>query len=510
MSFVTSSVFSQIQELVINNDYPVVSATVNSYDQKVYFATQTSVRFIDELGQDHVLLELFGQNPNGKFYQFPDELVYVCWNVIDIDLIIPKVTIVKITSDTVTTQSIDYFVGLPYLQDVVYRSDDHIVGLTMEGNQTFLHRTNIDHEVISIDTIDVRYPDWLVSISDNTHVVATEERMYLVKDGAITKQVSQVVNHIQYLINDSLLQVLTDTAVVTYDDNLNVRMIRPTNKDGYDMLQSFDYGDSTYVLHEKGDSSTVSTIAADSTIVEEHTEISNIKYEGIYRDSQYYLRWGTSCNFRQNNVLKVNRTGWPQSHSRANLSIEEYSFVIDSMAGSPNPFGKYHCTYNLQLRNTGDVNIDSMTILSVQAFNYSIFIPTNETLAPGDSRGFTGQAIFESNSQSVYSRIHVYIKEIDSDCDDNTILTSVPITVHVNEEESVPDLIIYPNPSSEHIWISMSGTYNYKIHSASGTEILHETATSGQPIDIRPLISGTYFLTITTDKATTTSRFIKY
>ena len=86
---------------------------------------------------------------------------------------------------------------------------------------------------------------------------------------------------------------------------------------------------------------------------------------------------------------------------------------------------------------------------------------------------------------------------------DNVVIhgTAVSLGVHAIVDES--SMIMYPNPSSEYLFIKTSNPYSYNIYSLKGESVLSKvTVLSNDKIDISSLPSGTYFVLIQSEGKT--------
>ncbi len=93
--------------------------------------------------------------------------------------------------------------------------------------------------------------------------------------------------------------------------------------------------------------------------------------------------------------------------------------------------------------------------------------------------------------------------------------TSITYTYLGNDsglgEMEIINLSIYPNPSSEVLFLSdeIEGAYDYSIIDASGRLIREELKVSGNTVPISKLAEGVYFLLIKNESNSYKSRFCK-
>lgn len=85
---------------------------------------------------------------------------------------------------------------------------------------------------------------------------------------------------------------------------------------------------------------------------------------------------------------------------------------------------------------------------------------------------------------------------------ENGIITSLS-----NLKNEAPELAIYPNPTSEFLFVpDVNGAFNIDIYTIEGKRMISSRNT---PVDVRSLTSGTYVLRWTQDSTVFHSRFIK-
>ncbi len=65
---------------------------------------------------------------------------------------------------------------------------------------------------------------------------------------------------------------------------------------------------------------------------------------------------------------------------------------------------------------------------------------------------------------------------------------------------------LYPNPTSDYIYIDANGTNNFSIYNATGVLVRQEIITNNNKIDIRDLTPGLYYIKTDDDL---TAKFIK-
>ena len=101
-----------------------------------------------------------------------------------------------------------------------------------------------------------------------------------------------------------------------------------------------------------------------------------------------------------------------------------------------------------------------------------------------------GSGIDHLNGESIYV---AYLEE------------EVLKTAHANTQQ----VFIYPNPTTDFIFIkSKNKIHNTEIYDASGRKMIVKSISENQ-LDVRNLKKGVYYITITLDKSSTSSKFIK-
>lgn len=71
-------------------------------------------------------------------------------------------------------------------------------------------------------------------------------------------------------------------------------------------------------------------------------------------------------------------------------------------------------------------------------------------------------------------------------------------------------LIVYPNPSTEHIQVSgMEGVERVSVFTLSGKLVMQEVFLENRPIDVSHLHEGAYILQVETEEGITVSKFVK-
>jgi len=502
---------AQIDELVLTKDFPITA--VAEMDHSIWYSTDTELWTIDPSGVDMKIDDHVGQYRQARFYQQQDQLVYIGWDYLDTDLLRPQIRVVKIGANGVQSVRLSYDEESPYIMDVVHRGDDDIMLLDRKPSETEVHFTNVDKVIAKSHTLPIPQAERLIVTSDDSYIIANSSRLYLVQDGSITKNVSAIVNDVRHYPTDSSLDVLTDTEVITFNYNLNSLSIKPAADEESEKIRSYRYQDSTYVLSTAESGSTISSIAVDGSEVDSHTEDSNVEYSGILRTADHYIRWGSTCNTYHSSVLKISGTGWPQSHHTTDIAISEFSLVVDSMVTSDSQFpslpNRWHCTYHISIANAGIDTIDQFTILRSGDFFFTTLIHSVEPLAPGELRDYSGRLTLTSSPDNIYLQVNAVTSSIDSDCDNNKVNVTVPVTVDVSDENDIGDFAIFPNPTSGSIYTNIATPYRYQISTLAGSLVKDGAANATEQINISSLARGSYMITVIHDGKRKASRIVK-
>ena len=113
-----------------------------------------------------------------------------------------------------------------------------------------------------------------------------------------------------------------------------------------------------------------------------------------------------------------------------------------------------------------------------------------------------GNALFIGNENSTHS---LPVLDISKQCWDFVYQTS---SLAVEEQQFNADVVVYPNPSNDVIWLSNATGQNIQITNMAGQVVLEVQNYQGEPIDVSTIEAGNYILMALSDDNVSTQKII--
>ncbi|WP_457615927.1 M14 family zinc carboxypeptidase [Lutibacter sp.] len=184
--------------------------------------------------------------------------------------------------------------------------------------------------------------------------------------------------------------------------------------------------------------------------------------------------------------------------------IEDYKSARKAVKAIVNPSPVANFTYVVNALNNGEVTFtNTSTNATTYTWDFGDALGTSTNISP----------IYTYNSSGTYN---VQLTSTNANCGDDII--TIPVSVNVTlgiEDEILSTFQMYPNPTTEDIYIKTPNTideFKISISTVLGQEVFNKkfkrSADNTYKIEVNDFISGIYFVTISTDLGKATKKII--
>jgi hypothetical protein len=234
---------------------------------------------------------------------------------------------------------------------------------------------------------------------------------------------------------------------------------------------------------------------------------SDVTYSGITNGGDWYKIYGSRQDWQnwytkaRELTLEISSTKTPSSnllpHYWNKLKDGLISFIINSQIG----------VEGVIKDTTNGEKIENATIEILEIDYDSLFTHSN-------NQGYYFRALLPGNYQMKVSAQGYNDTIITLNIEDNsTLLQDIYLqptsTSLLSCKDSIEDVIIFPNPCKEKLFLRNNNFFAYNIFSFQRKILIKHEEKNINSIDVSELPSGVYFLELYSDKKTQTLIFIK-
>ena len=520
--FTFSQVISQdFPTMVIQNDRIQDLIIV---DNETFYSSTTDIIKIDAENNkvnidDRTYLK---SCQDGKFYKQNDGWIYLGWDFVEYDLLLPKLLIREYDGEILTPSSIDLQGQLNggFFNSAVYVSMDSIYILNGLWEDYQILRVNANSEIKETIDLDLEYLEHMILMEDNTILIKGISALYTFHSNEIRDEITfdLDIKDINYYPNNRI-EVLTNENIYWLDDKLNIQTTIPLLENSRTPKALYTTDDIIYLVEIEDDTSFVTSIDSSFNITSEFIEIPGIQYSDIRIFDNKFAIWGRNKCGVLSSILKLDTDGVDYEIPTVDISLDELivnfkSSTLDSILedGVWEYFTTHTYAWELTVTNIGEETIDFYEVISSNFDSDSPRYINFEELTPleaGESRIHTGEIVFVPFSAGQINFFTwIGTNKVDSNCTDNRIQGTIIVTS--TAEKEIADLMIYPNPAYNEIWVDYPDQLSIKIFDVNGSQRLSQNNYQKQKIDISELPSGMYYMEILASGIKTIKKFVKY
>ncbi len=494
-------------------------------NNETFFASSTDITKLDAENNKEILDDrtYFESCQGGKFFEQDGGWIYLGWEFFEYDLGLPILLIREYENGTLTPSSIDLQGQLNggYLNSATYVSMDSIYILNGLWSDYQILRVNATSGVEETINLDLSNLEELTLMEDKTILIKGITTLHTFSSNQIRDEINFNENIIDYnYYSNDRIEVLTKDNIYWLDDKLNIQKTIPLFENSRNPVALYTTAeDIIYLVEKEDDLSYITSFDSSLNITSEFIEIPGISYYDIRAFDNRFAIWGFADCFVLKHLAKLDIDGVDYEIPTADISIDmlEVNYtntVIDSTQIYDDVWEYFNVdihTWEMTVTNNSEETIDYYEVVSsnfdpdqARYINFEELTP----LEPGESRIHTGEIRFTPfSSGQINFFTWIGTNKVDSNCADNRIQGSI---ITSTLEKEIDELVIYPNPAQDEIWVDYPEQLSIKIYDIQGSIKLSQSNIQNQNIDIRQLTSGMYYMEISSTNLRTVKKFIKY
>ncbi len=495
---------SQSQPNAFVEDYNIHAVIVK--EDATYYAISTDIVKVDDNNVKTIVdnRSTFNACLEGKFYDQPEGWTYLGWRYLNDDAIFPRLILSQYQNGTVNRKEIDFLNqsnNLGSFISATYQSNDSIFILVEKWNDYKIVIVNSAADILESSQLDLHYLKEMILIDKDINLIIGDSNLYIWKGNNIENHTSfeDKIIDVKYYHNKRI-EVLTEDNIYWLNTSLELQKTIPLPINSRTTKAFYTANDLTYLIEIENNQSYISSIDTLGNNSDVFVESPDIVYEDLKIYNDRFNIWGVTDCFLSGSIIKMDLDGLDFEIPTIDIAIDELITIdISDMTDTIFPIER-NFSWQITVTNYGSEAIGRYTVNSNsknEGNDPYISFSNQDPLLPSESRIHEGEFSYIESSASIPPDVTTWIgaDKLDENCTNNVLHTSL-VTSTIDKPQQ--DIRLYPNPTTNEIWIEHANDFSYKIYNMTGA-ILHSAENYHEKyINVEFLPSGFYIIEIQT------------